>query len=755
MTIGLCVPTVPREFRTQEGFIFCYRIPYSMNQLKCSIFALVILLTSLPMAGLFQEDSGLNFNYENFSTEIPEQIDSLRDSRPWWETTTRDMDRNGVVDWLDSFNSIYPVGISYSRPLIDSDIVSLNNIGIEIRFNIPAIDSVLVGYATPEQQQLISELPGVVMVEPYERLQFYGDVQTPNIKARNSSEYPVGAWDLNVTGKGVNVAVVDTGIDNEHPGLEGKFVAGFDAVCSDDPLCVASFQPDDGSFDPDDMNQHGTACSGMATSTGIMPDGSDSNFTGSAPDAKLVDVRIGTALGAGPFETYILEQEFYESAMNGLQWVIDNKDAEWAGVENESFGIDIISLSWGITSHENGGSDGSDMHSRILDEATEAGVVVSVAAGNSGSDNDGLSGMGSSSLSITVGATNDKNTIDREDDEIASYSSRGPRRDNGDDYPYDEMKPDVSASGTSIIQSEACTDFPRCDASGNGYTSRGSGTSYATPAVSGVIALMLEANPDLNPLQVREILRTTAERRETLSASDGEGVEDGPWATYPDIDPYWNRHFGWGMVDALAAVEEAILLEDPENVDVELQVYITDTIIDGDNVIVSGFSMARTGSIDKIEYSLDGSSWSEVLYEENQVTPLPARSYINWSLPLSKTDFSFSGEHAFFVRAVSGDMHSLTPHVHFDANGAPSSSSSERNIVLFLSLGVLGALIITVAAYSQGVIAPKGLDSFNTPKAKSLLGSASSSLSGLKDKMKKTHRYGDEEDEIQEGELVK
>ena len=57
MTIGLCVPTVQREFRTQEGFIFCYRIPYLMNQLKCSIFALVILLTSLPMAGLFQEDS--------------------------------------------------------------------------------------------------------------------------------------------------------------------------------------------------------------------------------------------------------------------------------------------------------------------------------------------------------------------------------------------------------------------------------------------------------------------------------------------------------------------------------------------------------------------------------------------------------------------------------------------------------------------------------------------------------------------------
>ena len=118
--------------------------------------------------------------------------------------------------------------------------------------------------------------------------------------------------------------------------------------------------------------------------------------------------------------------------MNGLQWIIDNKDTAWPGVDESLHGIDIISLSWGITSHEGGGSDGEDMHSRILNEATEAGVTVSNAAGNDGPDNDGLSGMSSSSLSITVGATDDKNTIDREDDTVAGYSSRGPRRDNGD-----------------------------------------------------------------------------------------------------------------------------------------------------------------------------------------------------------------------------------------------------------------------------------------------------------------------------------
>ena len=56
--------------------------------------------------------------------------------------------------------------------------------------------------------------------------------------------------------------------------------------------------------------------------------------------------------------------------MNGLQWIIDNKDTAWPGVDESLHGIDIISLCWGITSHENGGSDGEDMHSRILDEAT-------------------------------------------------------------------------------------------------------------------------------------------------------------------------------------------------------------------------------------------------------------------------------------------------------------------------------------------------------------------------------------------------
>ena len=505
-----------------------------------STFALIIVtLFMTPLAGAIGLGIDTPQGYSRiddsqllpagYSNDIPLRIPSpftFIAEQPWWETTSSDLDRNGIFDSLQTASREVNVGLSYEHTPTESDIATLNSLGYEVQLELLSVNALLLGGVDASQIFALAELEGVVMVERYGSVVFFGDVQTTSIKARNSTEYPVGAWDLGVSGKGVNIAMTDTGVDNEHPGLVDKFKAGFDSVCylhSDVPRCLAAglgAREDDGSFDPDDGNQHGTACIGMASATGLEADGTQSNFTGSAPDAGLVDVRIGTDVGAGPFENYLAEQEAYESAMNGIQWIIDNADTEWAGVEAEDYGIDILSLSWGITSHETGGSDGADMHSRLLDEAMEAGVIVSVAAGNDGPSNDGLSGMGSSSLSVTVGATDDINTISRSDDTIADYSSRGPRRDNGDGNPIDELKPDVSAPGTDIIQSEACVTSGGCnnnvpgqDASDNSYTGRGSGTSYATPAVSGVMALMIEANPELEPLQIREILRVTAEPR--------------------------------------------------------------------------------------------------------------------------------------------------------------------------------------------------------------------------------------------------
>lgn len=672
-----------------------------MDKLRILVVVAILAFTSLPASGIPNPDVN-----ENVLSEIPSVKVNTWEELLWWETTSRDLNRNNIVDWLEEVEDEYPIGVIYDHQLTEQDFILLGNIGVDVKVNVDLVNGLLLGTVKAELFETISNLPGVIMVEPYGKVVFYGDVQTPAIKASNSSVYSVGAWDLGFTGKGVNIAIVDTGIDNEHPGLDGKYIAGYDAVCSDDALCLASLQEDDGSFDPDDQNQHGTACAGMATSTGILPSGESSNFTGSAPDADLVDVRIGTAVGAGPFENYVLEQEFYESAMDGLNWVIDNKDTAWPGVANESSGIDIISLSWGITSHENGGSDGSDMFSQVLDEATLAGVTVSVAAGNDGSNNDGLSGMGSSSLSITVGALDDKNTVDRVDDGIASYSSRGPRRDNNDGNPYNEMKPDISAPGTNIIQAEACHASSSCynripgqDAADNGYSGRGSGTSYATPAVSGVIALIIEANSELDPLEIREILRLTAERKETLSSADGEGVEDGPWATSPELDPYWNRHFGWGMADAYEAVQSALINTDLEDVNVDLQAHITESSFGwqtGSNVnVFTGISWGRGLELSKVEYSLDGNSWKEVAYEESSNESI----YVDWKISLDANDVAFTGDHTLLVRAVGeSGPHSLSDHINFYAYGE-AEISTDNFMAISVVLGIVVVGIAVVTAY--------------------------------------------------------
>ena len=668
-----------------------------MQTQRAPVAMMIVLMLSIPFVGTIAPPMDNGFRslgdgqliHADWSTDIPAHQPLIWNDLPWWERTTLDLDRNGIHDSLQTEVGTVWVGLSYDRTPTLEDQNRLSDLGYTPKWVIPAVDAILIGAVDALNVTELSQIEGVVMVERYGSIQFYGDIQTMAVKARNSTEYPESAWQLGVSGKGVNIALTDTGVDSEHPGLEGKHVAGFDAVCfvhTDVHDCVlAGGRETDGSYDPDDGNQHGTACMGMAAATGIEADGSQSEFYGSAPNASLVDVRIGTDIGAGPFETYLIEQEFYESAMNGLQWIIDNKDTAWPGVDESLHGIDIISLSWGITSHEGGGSDGEDMHSRILDEATEAGVTVSNAAGNDGDDNDGLSGMSSSSLSITVGATDDKNTIDREDDTVASYSSRGPRRDNGDGNPINELIPEVSAPGTNIIQAEGCVtsggchnDIPGQDASDNTYTGRGSGTSYATPSVTGIIALMMEANPDLSPMQIKEVLKQTAERRGPASA--------------PTVDPYWNRDFGYGMVDARAAVELSMhLLETNQtaNIDWTIQNHLLNVTQDGSTTIITGHAWTQSNVIERVEYRVGDGSWREVTYEmaPEELGPLTP---FNWTVALDIP----SGDQVVEIRAVRGDAQSLPVLVEVAGMGGEAGASGINVALVGLSIGLLILLIV-------------------------------------------------------------
>ena len=659
---------------------------------------LLVLLLMAPLTGSIAEGDNYDYDSNDFilinsgeTTDIPHQKSIPWDiSIPWWETTMLDSNRDGVHDSLADETGIVNLGISYSRDVKESDIESLSLMGINVNLELPSVDALLIGGVHVEKIEQLSNLDGVIMIERYGSVVFYGDIQTPSVKAKNSSEYSLGAWDLGVSGKGMNIALVDTGVDNEHPGLSDKFVAGYDAVCyvHTDPTCLLSnpLREDDGSFDPDDANQHGTACMGMASATGIEADGSQSEFYGAAPNATLVDIRIGTDVGAGPFENYLLEQEFYESAMNGLQWVIDHHEDAWPGVSEEYYGIDIISLSWGITSHENGGSDGSDMHSRILDEAMVEGIIVSVAAGNDGPNNDGLSGMGSSDLSVTVGATDDQNTVNREDDTVADYSSRGPRKDNGDGNPLNELKPEISAPGSNIVQAEGCVTSGGCsnlinDASDNSYTGRGSGTSYATPSVSGVMALVWEANENLTTMQLKEILKQTAERR-------GE-------PSLPEVDPYWNRDFGFGMVDAYAATLLAIHLKETrttELVDPGIQNHLI-SFNDTDNVKLVGHSWSTSGSVESVNFRIDGGDWLEANFNSSIVEVGPITPF-EWYVEVDPNKFS-SGTHTLEVIAFSLSQQSLPVVVQFESTGE-STSTYDFSSMIFILIAIIGIIWLSI-----------------------------------------------------------
>jgi len=544
------------------------------------------------------------------------------DAAPWWERTSFDQDRDGMFDRLDALvdsRSREPVDVLVD---LDHSPTQAEAAALAALAGSPGwgtfevLDIVGLRAVAPMALPTLARAPHVVMLEPRMDAVPLMDVATRALKARESDVYGTQvAWELGVTGKDINIAIMDTGVDDAHPALTGKFLAGVDFT-KPGPHIIRWVR--DGTFNPDDQAGHGTTCAGIAMGTGA-PDGT---YIGAAPDANLIDLRIGTPVGFSPGEG---PNNFYDAALQAIDWAAAHADTSWGSGPD---GIDVISLSWGIP--YDGPSDGSDAYSRGMDACVEAGIQFTNAAGNDGPDNQGLTAMSASSLATIVAALDDLDTIPREDDIIADYSSRGPRDDNGDGYPYDELKPDVSAPGTHING----VVFDRTgDASGGGYGDRGSGTSYACPYVAGVSALLLEANPELTPAIIREVLRATAERR-------GE-------PEYPELDPYWSREFGWGMVDAYNATWVALEMEDVGAIDVELQAFVSDVTggTSEDPVVqLDGAAWARVGTVVGVEWRVDDGPW--------QPTDLAGDG--TWRVRLAPHELG-EGEHVFEARAVGED----------------------------------------------------------------------------------------------------
>lgn len=138
------------------------------------------------------------------------------------------------------------------------------------------------------------------------------DISTGSIKVRPTEMYH-DVWDeLGYSGKGINIAMLDTGVDDGHETFEGRWVAGVEITDPNDPR--------DGSNNPDDRNGHGTRVASCLVGNG----GPDGTYRGVAPDAGLVEIKVANDLLAG-FSTN-------QYLMDGIQWAVDHMDDDW-GVE--------------------------------------------------------------------------------------------------------------------------------------------------------------------------------------------------------------------------------------------------------------------------------------------------------------------------------------------------------------------------------------------------------------------------------------
>lgn len=275
-----------------------------------------------------------------------------------------------------------------------------------------------------------------------------------------------------LTGRGVTVAVVDTGI-YPHSDLEGRIRAFTDFVNQ--------------RIEPYDDNGHGTHCAGDVAGNGAASSG---KYRGPAPEAELIGVKVLDKMGSGTLETVI----------QGIDWCIQFNE------EHPDRPIDIISMSLGseALSYEN---EQEDPVVKAVNAAWDAGIVVCVAAGNSGPDAKTIASPGVSGKVITVGALDDRDTVNRDDDDVASYSSRGPTI-------YGKVKPDLLAPGTDIVSLRSPGSFldklQKSSRVGTDYMTM-SGTSMATPICAGIAALILEHVPDASPDEVKRLLMEGAD----------------------------------------------------------------------------------------------------------------------------------------------------------------------------------------------------------------------------------------------------
>ncbi len=317
-----------------------------------------------------------------------------------------------------------PVIIKYKNRPVTKDLDSLKAIG-KVKKQHKIVNAISGSLRADLLESFVKD-PNIEKIEPDYKTKAFLDTSTKQILADK-------VWP-NSTGKGVNVAILDTGIAS-HPALT-NVVKRVDFTGEG----------------TGDLNGHGTHVAGIIGSQ-------DTKFKGVATGASFFEDKVLRADGSG----------YASDLIAGLDWAVENE-------------ADIASLSLGAKMDS---CDGTDILSETVDNTVKGGVLVVVAAGNSGPNSSTINSPGCSKLGLSVGAVDDS-------DKIPDFSSRGPTADG-------RIKPDIMAPGVGITSVSKSGGFVTL-----------SGTSMATPHVAGLAALLLEVNSSLKPEDLKNIIKSNA-----------------------------------------------------------------------------------------------------------------------------------------------------------------------------------------------------------------------------------------------------
>ncbi|MFH8972510.1 S8 family serine peptidase [Streptomyces sp. NPDC017890] len=290
------------------------------------------------------------------------------------------------------------------------------------------------------------------------------------------------AWQAGLTGKGVTVAVLDSGVDAGHPDLAGRVAESRSFIAGEE---VA------------DRHGHGTHVASTVGGSGAASDGKEK---GVAPGATLAVGKVLSDQGTGS-ESEIIA---------GMEWAARDVDA------------DIVSMSLGSTEP----SDGTDPMAQAVNTlSAETGALFVIAAGNTGTPSS-IGSPGAADSALTVGAVDST-------DQAAWFTSAGPR------YGDNALKPDLSAPGVGILAARSRL------AEGSGdYTSM-DGTSMATPHVAGVAALLAEEHPDWTGAQLKDALMSTSKQLDASAYHLGAGRVGVPDAIGADVTATGSADLGF------------------------------------------------------------------------------------------------------------------------------------------------------------------------------------------------------------------